>query len=276
LSYYNLWKEVGNIRKFNTLSVKEQSRILNLLSEEENLKSYYADLMISSLKGKVDDKTYFTIASKFLKCGEGSNMRSNHVYDIVEASFKIDPEKTTEILKNSKSNSLSKLILICDNYSVEDEVKGLRSLSTSKYMPDKIHAIKYSPRLEALKKLPPIMRLKTLEALTASNRLKYNIFEDINEEDFRSLLFTSSLKHTSRVETVCNKYDELKHMGVESSVKVRGTCDYCDDYEINITSKVMRTKTGMISTHLGNLLLRKYCPFCHYTLQQEPAFIEEK
>lgn len=274
MSHYSLWKEYHNVRKFSSLPHNEKQRILDLLAKKEVLQSYYADTIVSAIKGQVDEKTYFKIASDFILYGKGTSMKSRAVLEIVEEAYRINSDETKNLLRKSTSNSLSKLILLCDNNSIDDEVKGLRALSGSKYVPSKIHAIKFKPRLEALKKLPPVMRLKALESLTNSRKLKYNIFENISEDDFKSLLFTSSLKHTERVETVCNKYSELKYMGIRSSVKVSGCCDFCGDFEVSVTSNVVRTKTGMQSTYFGRGLLRKCCPFCLSILSQEPDFVE--
>jgi len=273
----NLWSEYNKARRFSTLTKIEQDELIKLLHTKDAAQSYYFDSLVNMVKPHIDKKTFLSIARNFIENGRAGAMKSRNTYEIFEAAYRIDPSGIKSLVTNSGSSTLSKLALICDNLTIDEEVKGLRALSTSKYMPNKIHELKYKPRLDAIKKLPPVMRLKTIETLVNSRRLKYNIFENIPEDEFKAMLFTSSLKHTDRVQTVCNKYDELKYMGVESTVRISGCCDLCGDYSITIKSNVIRTPTGMKETNLGRFLInRSYCPFCYSNLKQDPIFEEIK
>ena len=269
----SLWSEYNKARRFSTLQKDEQDRLVKLLQTKEAAQSYYFDSLVNMVRPHIDHKTFLSIARNFIENGKAGAMKSRNTHEIFEAAYRIDPSGTKSLASNSSSSAMGKLVLMCDNLTIDEEVKGLRALSTSKYMPNKIHELKYKPKLEALKKLPPVMRLKTIETLVNSRRLKYNIFENVPEDEFKALLFTSSLKHTDRVQTVCNKYEELKYMGVESTVKISGCCDLCGEYSVSITSKVIRTSTGMRETNLGRFLInRSYCPFCYTNLKQEPTF----
>jgi hypothetical protein len=273
----NLWQEYHKVRRFTTLSKDEQNRIIELLKTKEAANSYYYDSLINIIRPHLDEKTFIEIVYNYFNNGRSTAMKSHNTQEIFEMAYSIDPSRIKTFVTNSKSQTLNKLVLLCDNITEEEEVKGLRALSSSKYIPDKIHEIKYKPRLEPLKKLPPVMRLKTIEALMSSRRLKYNIFENIPDDEFKALLFTSSLKHTDRVQAVCNKYDEIKYMGIESTVRISGNCSLCGEYSITVTSKVIRTITGMRSSNLGRYVTnRPYCPFCYTALKQEPTFEEVK
>ncbi|MHA2280305.1 MAG: hypothetical protein ACXAC5_05600, partial [Promethearchaeota archaeon] len=209
----SLWKEYHKARRFSTLSKDEQDNLIKLLLTPEAPKSYYSDSLVNMIRPHLDDKTFLNIANNFLRNGRAYSMKSRNTHEIFDAAYRIDPSGTKVIAMDAKSPALNKLILLCDNLTLEEEVRGLRALSSSKYIPSKVHELKYKPKLAALKKLPPVMRLKTIETLMNSRKLKYNIFENVPEDEFKALLFTSSLKHTDRVQTACNQYDEIKYMG---------------------------------------------------------------
>jgi hypothetical protein len=272
LGKWNLWNEFDNVRKFNTLPVNEQNRIIGLLSDKNNMQDYYADTLIDLLKDKVSNETFLKMTFTFLLNGRPSYVRAGSIPNIVLAAGRIDQEKTKKVLMKSSSKNIPKLLLIFKNLSVEEEEFGLRALANSKYIPNEIHESKYEPTLKGLSRLPPVMRLKALETLTNNRNLKYNIFKNISEDEFRALVFTSSLKHTERVQEICNKFSELKNMGIESTVEVAGNCIYCGDYKVQINSKIIRTLTGARNTNLGKNLTHATCPFCYTTLKQEPIF----
>ena len=105
---------------------------------------------------------------------------------------------------------------------------------------------KYKPSIAALKKLPPVMRLKTFETLLSNDSLAYNIFSNFkNEDDFKLMLFSSVLRHRDRAETVWEKYQEVSMLGKKGTIKSKFNCSNCGDYEINITSTRGRTKAGL-------------------------------
>lgn len=273
----NLWNEYSNIRRFTTLPKNEQSRIINLLKTKDAASSYYAGTLITMIQKHLSDKDYFDIAYNYIVNGKNFSVRSYNVQDIFSEAYRINPKKISNAIKESNIIQLNKLILMCNNITVEEEVKGLRALSTSKYIPYKIHDVKYKPRLDALKQLPPIMRLKAIESLLNNKKFRYNIFEHIPEDEFRALLFTSSLKYSDRIQAVYNEYQEIKYIGIESTVKVSGYCKICEEYSIIIKSRVIRTLTGINQTGIGRYIThRSCCPFCYSNLEQPPTFEEIK
>jgi hypothetical protein len=160
-------------------------------------------------------------------------------------------------------SDLQKLILTYSDMTVEEEENGLRALATSKHVPEFIRTAKYQPTLDALKKLPSIMRLNCLETLTRSNYNSYNVFGKINDkEEFKALLFSSTIKYRDRAEAIWNKYQDLVGVGNPGSVKVTGTCKLCGDFEIIVNSLVVKTEEGLKSAKLGYQVYSDYCPFC--------------
>lgn len=271
----NLWKEYGNVIEYEKKSKLEQDRILRLLSDKANFNSYYYDSMIESLIGKISDTKYFELAKNVLSCGSRGPIPSASVERIIKEAFRIDHLATKDLFLASDSKMFNKLILICNNISIDEEIFGLRTISGSKYIPEIIRKSKYCPRLDALLKIPPIMRLKTLEALSCSNsRISYNMFKNISDSDFKALLFTPILKYSDRVESLCNKYDEIKYMGIEATVAVKANCESCGDYVVTLKSDIVRTKTGMSGYSIGRFVLSNYCLFCSANLNTGPTFIE--
>lgn len=264
----NLWKEWNNVRGFANLPISEKDRIIGIMKMPAVLKGYWADAIVLELWGKIPQADSVEMSLALLEVG-GNIMNSERVHSIIENLLEVVPDKTKKILSGSDSTMVKKLLLMCPDISIEQEVQGLRALSTSKYVPNAIFKSKYQPTLEALEQLPPVMRLKTLEGLTISNRIRYNVFKKVDEDKFKALLFTTSMKHTDRVKEVSNKYDELKHIGEEAVMKISGHCKYCGDYSFKITSGVVRTITGIQKSGIRSLA-KKCCPFCYFILPNMP------
>lgn len=236
-------------------------------------KAYYADMVILEIMPKVPVNDFMEIGFNFLE-NTTSQMRSSRAQDIVARLFELDNDRTKAALLASKSTAMHKILLASDDLTVEEEEKALRAVSTSKFTPTIIYKKQYKPSCEALKKLPPVMRLKTLESLTNSRKVKYNIFQNINEDDFKALLFTASMKHTDRAQSVSHKYHELKYMGQEASLEIKGHCEFCGEYSVRVTSGVVRTATGLKSASIAKVLTRQNCLFCYHRLSHAPS-IEE-
>lgn len=266
-----VWEEIRKIRAYSSLQKDEQTRIIDLLLDKKNVNLYYFDFLVFKIKDLVDDQTFYKIAINFILNGRASMLNDLYATSIVEKAYKTNPREVRKILFDSKAPALNKMLLMFGKCIEEEEIKGLRALSKSKYVPKRIHIRKYKPKLESLKKLPPIMRLNTLEALSNVNKLKYNIFGNFSEDEFKSLLFASSLKYTERIQTLQNKYSELKYVGLKSTIEVSGDCDFCGPYKMSLTSNVVRTVTGLKGTNL-KMIAKPNCPFCFSKLQSNPEF----
>lgn len=235
----------------------------------DSVKSYYADFIIMELGKYITPYEFFEIGINYLK-NATPYQQPKAVVNIISRLMAHNATITKQAILKSNSKFITKLILTTDGISIDEEVLALRAISTSKYVPEEIYKIKYKPNLKALRKLPPVMRLKTLESLVNSRKVRYDIFGHISEDNFKALLFTSSLKHTDRVSAMANKYNELKYMGQKATLEIKGNCDICGDYSIKVTSGVIRTATGLRSAAGIKLLANHYCPFCYNRMTNSP------
>lgn len=174
----------------------------------------------------------------------------------------VDDNTLKSTLFSSAGVSAQKALLCLPNLAVKEEELALRAISTSTYTPRSIYDKKYCPSLDALKKLPPIMRLKSLESLLNVSNLSYNIFEKItNEEEFKSLLFSASTKHLDRVNSVWEKYQDIVKKGTIGILTIKYLCKKCGVIEVKITSGVLHSKSSLENSYLKNLT-HDWCPVC--------------
>jgi hypothetical protein len=187
----------------------------------------------------------------------------------------LSPGITRDTIKGSIRTDIRRLILSFPNLTVDEEELGLRDLSNTKYCPTAVLSAEYKPSLEAIKRLPSIMRLKCLETLVGSRFNAYNIFERITDPDeFKSLLFSCTIKHRDRAEQVWHKYQEITQLGVMATVAIEGECTQCKEFSITIKSRVVRTKAGLECTRLKYHIGTTRCPFCCSALNREATFKE--
>jgi hypothetical protein len=191
---------------------------------------------------------------------------------------KSDPVKEKKIvdyMMSAKHKMAGRALLHLDRkLTLEEEERALRGMASSKYPDSVIYTKQYKPSLKAVKKLPPVMRLNTLETMAANKHLAFNIFENLGDEDeFKALLFGSVLRHRERVENLVNKHKEIKGLGVVATIKVRHKCDNCGDYEVTITSKRMRTKRGIEDSSMKWLTYQR-CALCGKSSETSPTVIE--
>jgi len=193
--------------------------------------------------------------------------------------LKIKPSDTndeirTSLLDNSQPN-IKKIILTYPNLKLAEEIEGLRCLSTSKYCPQIIYSSKYCPTFEALKALPPVGRMKIIDALLNNKDIAYNIFKNIpTEEDFKCLLFGSVLRHREKAEEICKKYKELIDIGNMGSIKIQGYCDNCGPFELTLTNGRIKTKTSLAYTPLNRGINEAYCMLCNRHLSNKLIIME--
>jgi len=266
-----LWNYVNDAKNFSGASKGSQEHLIKLLLDPNKAHSFHLPNIINIMFGKVDKDLFFKFIENMFVNGGKNVSTSKDVLSIIEKAYDLDPDFTKQLMIKSESKSVRKAILMLKELSLDEEVLGLRAISTSSYVPFKIFENKYSPSLDALKQLPPMMRLKTLEIFLGYRYLIYtNMFSNIPEDDFNALLFTPSLKYSDRVKVVCDVYQELRYLGVKSTTEIKGECDKCGEFIITLTSGVSRTATGLSNTRLGQTLNRAGCPLCGtYKLKRE-------
>jgi hypothetical protein len=265
----NLWNEYRASERFKHLAKTDQDRLIKLAMSKEVADWWYGNRFIKNIINNTDKKTASDVLYSFIL--HASSPRQE-VQNLITRYKEIDEAKTQEAILKNKSNSISKMILIFSNISLEEEILGLRALSTSKYSPKAIYDAKYTPSYDALLKLPSIMRLKTIEALCDIRYAKYNMFKNVSDEQFNNLLFPSVMRYRDRVERLTNQYKELIYMGVPSKVSVSGECEKCGKFEIAVSSSIMRTESGLKRTMVGRCITRHRCPFCYGKLLFGPNF----
>lgn len=262
LSYWDI--NNNYIRKWGSLTSVEKARAIKEIKNctgwplEYLLGDDDAFNILSSEPGLIDD-----IGKKYL-CTSYHGWR---YYNIVSKLYKVNPQFVKSNILSSKDKTTKRALLLFDGLTLDEEILGLRALSGKKYAPNEIREAKYKPSKEAVKKLPPIMRLGVMEALAYN--VSYNMFENFNSDEFKELFFASVTKHRDRVESICEKYKESCENGQEAEIIITADCTSCGRYSISIKSSRARTATGLRNTRLANLT-RSYCALCGQVIKSEP------
>jgi len=254
---YSLYDKSHN---FGSLNDIEKAKIIKFLKEPSNNSHWYVVGTMQNVRPHVHIDEFKNILTSVILTHKSSS--SDDLIDLL-IEFAGDNKKfVVDLINKSDSKQLPKVFL-CMDHNEDEEVRGLRSMSLIKYPPSMIFKTKYQPTLEALKKLPPVMRLQALEAITNRKMLGYNPFGKIKDKDeFRSMLFGALLRYTDRIEQVWQKYQEYSGFGKDSLVKIKAECETCGEYSFSIASKCIRTFTGFKSSRLFWLFDNKMCTIC--------------
>ncbi len=267
----SIWhQEHHNISNFANISKQEQDRIVGLMCDKNAVKDYWFELSLERIMPHLSDSQQLKIALNIIQSGEKRG-RTSALYNCIKKSFDINPDVIKNAINSSPESSITKILLIL-NPNKDEEIKGLRALSTNKHTPDIIYENKYEPSIQAIKDLPPVMRLNVLETLANSRYVNYNIFSNINENNFEDLLFPNIIKYPQRVSDIMDRFREIRYRGTDSKISVEGECDRCGPYEFVLKSKSFRTETGLKSTNTGRILLGNHCPFCYRNLKKAALF----
>ena len=257
------WRD--KISTFATLPTAEQKDILDSVINRTALDSshsyYYGDYTwaVNKLVECVDIDVGLKLLQSCL-----CDKKDESILSIIDKLCLkgVDANTIKNMLIVSNGSSAHKALLCLNNINVDEEEIGLRALATSTRIPYILYNKKYSPSLEALKKLPPIMRLNVLESLLDRKNLPYNVFERINdEEDFKNLLFSATTKHIDRVNLVFEKYKNAMQKGIRGTLTIKYNCQRCGVFELKIDSTIIHSKSSLEETGLSNLA-NSYCPIC--------------
>lgn len=258
---YHLWTKV---RDFERLSQQDRDNIINTLSEPDSAKDYSFLGYLSSIIRFLDkNETKRIFDNTTSNCPRSRSYNENVIFEIVKRSYEFDEDHTKKVVLGiSGSDIYDKTILLFNNLTKDEELRGLRALGARKYCPSALHQHRYAPSKEAIQDLPPVFRLKVLETLANTRHLSYNIFKNFPDPDeFKNLMFSSVLRHRERAEAVWNKYQEIAFLGQDAEIKIKTSCSNCGDFETIIKSKRIRTKTGLLTTNLWNSF-RYGCALC--------------
>ncbi|KKL75228.1 hypothetical protein LCGC14_2056990 [marine sediment metagenome] len=275
----DLWKYHDDVNSFNTISEERRQEIIKIMLTEAAASEYYYISMLCSVIKHLDNNLALKLFNNYILYG------SNYTYDTEKAHFVVKnvyarnsiKSDVKNLLKKSKNKSILRTILMLEDISYDEEELGLRALSGMKYAPDSLFINRYKPSVEAVKKLPPVMRLKAIESLLSNNNISYNILENFsNSDEFKSLLFGAVLRHNDRVNTVCKKYHEVINRATQSITTVKGDCENCGKYSIAIKSTRVGTITGLNNTRIGQSLQNSGCALCGRWGQQDKQIVLEK
>jgi len=264
MDYNQWWKWRGEIEQYPTLSLDKKQELLDQILNRTLKFGYHGDYAwaVRSMVEHMDIQTSLKLLSSCLGDKQDESLIGTVLCVLKRGA---DPKVIRNMLCVAPGDSARKAILCVDGIDTNEEEIGLRAISHSTHAPYNIFESKYSPSIDALKKLPPIMRLNTLEALTYRKNLPYNIFGKIkDEEEFKSLLFSASTKYLDRVNNMWEKYQESMNKGVLGLVTIKYFCDNCGDIEIKIKSQVLHSKMSVVGSRL-NFLTAQWCAVCGHS-----------
>jgi hypothetical protein len=274
----NIWHLHSQFAKFAQASKKEQTKILAQAYDPDIINEYNYNWIINILIEELDVNEAVKLILYYLNNIDIKRFnRSNHIIKTIEilVKKKADLTKIRKILFNMNSKDAHKSILIMPNVTVLEEERALRAFSKNKYYLSVLTSIKFKPSIDALKKLPPVMRLNTLENLTSFDKLHYNIFEKIPSiEELENLLFGVALKYNSRVRELCEKYKDFSQLGQPGEITVTQNCRQCGDISLILKSNIIKSSSGFEKhTILGELVSKsKKCVICGSYGASDPVY----
>lgn len=260
----DLYQAYIDVGYYPTLPVERQREIVDLITKPQTgYSSYYITHIVDGLYEHLDKVEHANIVCKILS-NIKHNMNMSSFGTMVVRAAEVDLKKVKKILYKSKFPVMNKMVLALGPLSLDEEVRGLRAIAKSKWVPDQVRSASYAPTIEALKKLPPVMRLNAMENLcTKDRRLGYNVFKHLTASDFDVLLFSVVIKHNTRISELRERFNDLKFRGRTSKVKVEGACNTCGPWTIEITNNLFRTESGFKSSYFGSsIMMYGRCPLC--------------
>jgi hypothetical protein len=240
-----------------------RERVFKELNTTESAKDYsYLGFISQIVRHLNKEETIKIFDNTLTNCPKNRLYNEDCFLELVKKSYDFDSVYVKNIIMGRTDDTYDKAILLFDNITPDEEVRGLRALGQRKFCSRIIQQYKYSPTKDAITKLPPVFRLKVLETLSHNRHLSYNIFKHFPDPDeFKSLMFSSVLRHRERAEAVWNKYQEIAFLGKDAEIKIKTNCSNCGEFEVVVNSKRVRTKTGLMATNLWNQF-RYGCVLC--------------
>jgi hypothetical protein len=253
--------------QFDSLLPKRKTEILDELKNAAPDDHYFA-YMVERLISHYDVPTTLDLYKKYLTSAT-SRYGYRRSHELTKVALVADPVQVRQMLITSKMPEFHKQIFLFKDLTVDEEELGLRALSKSKFCPSFVFEANYKPTLEALKRLPSIMRLHCLESLCSARIASYNVFENIKDgEEFKTLLFSSALKHRDQAESIWNKYINISAVGFPSTVSAAGCCPKCGEFEFTFNNKVFRTAEALSVSRIGWVFGTENCPICYTGLKE--------
>lgn len=271
-----LWDLVDDIRSFNTINDERKQEIIDIMMTKRAPRTYGYTSIFHELIKYLNDNIALKMFRNFIINGGYYMPDTERAYPIIKNVYNRGGIKkdVKDIIRVSKNIKALRTLLLLDDITVKDEELGLRALSGMKNAPDILFVNKYKPSVEAMKNLPPVIRLNVMESLLSNHNISYNVFENFTDQDeFKSLLFGSVLRHNDRANVVWKKYNEVQNRSIQSTTMVEGDCENCGKYTISIKSTRMGTLDGLNSTRIGRSLKNSNCALCEKWGQPEKQII---
>jgi len=265
-TFKDSWHYYGLVRNFNAASQADKDETIAFFLQQNSESRYYwyIDGVTTLIKAVPQLQTKMELAKAAFS---RTNYNASKSYGLCKLLTEIIPydskNEIRELVVNSEDIAVGKLSLMYEGITIEQEANALRFLAHNKSCPDGIYQARYTPRIEALKELPSVGRLKALESLLSNNHLAYNIFEKVGDgEEFKTLLFGSVLRHRERAEVIWKKYQESINLGKPGMVSLKGNCGNCGQFELTLKSSRTRTSVGFQRTNLSRYIYKDCCILC--------------
>lgn len=269
LDYHHI-TEIFDLTSKQNINEKEINLIKRVVISGFGCQHYLLPVALKKIVNILSKEEILSLTRNFLN--NISYLDNRIFYNIYELN---DHDEFIALFKSSKIKNWHSIFIGLKRYTQEQEILALRDLtSASKIMPS-VYKNKYVMSYDAILQLPPVMRLKTLESLTAQDFIGHNIFENIDKDDFKGLLFGSALKYVDRANHVWERFCEL------SSIKKDITpiftwqfeCEICGGFSIKTDNKMMTSKRLVNKTKLKYLVDMYACPICGCRLESRPQLM---
>jgi hypothetical protein len=260
--YVQYWQFTQDCQNLNTITAQKRKEAMDLFCDPVFTRDYSFSGYLSKAAKSFSTQETMDVFDNIIK-NYNWNSYYNGMYDFILSSYEIDPVKVKTEILNRNIDQTDKLLLALKDTTTDEEVRGLRALSKNKNIPSVIYKAKYSPTKEALDQLPSIMKLKTLESLCSNRHLSYNIFANFPDPDeFKTMMFSSVMRHRERAESVWQKYQEIAYLGQPAEIKITTQCDNCGEAEVIMKSTRVRTKAGLKNATIWHTYRYGGCPLC--------------
>lgn len=259
-----------DMANFSTLHKERQIELINMMKGPETLKSsYWGSIFLDDIEPYISMQDFEEIITNFLL--NNSKLDANRLLKHMEKLYNYNTKKTIELVKKSNKIALQKIFPVLDK-SEEVEEMALRAISKGRKIPALLEKNKFVPKKEIMEKLPPITRLKVLEAFANTKMSDFNVFENFDKDDIEKLLFPSMTRYPNKISTIMNKFNEIQHRGETSTIEISATCPNCGEYNFAISTKIIRSQETFQKTYVGRNIMNSYCPFCYKILEVQPNF----
>ena len=258
------WKYYNDIENYSSLSDDEKDNVINIMENKRYFHYWNYLPLLKILIPQITPKKAFSLVKGFISEPKLTSIDTDRLFKVIFTLIDCygSDQEVKDLISSCKKKTVPRVLLGLKGISVDEEILGLRGLQSIGVAPDFVYAVQYKPSKDAIKALPPVMRLKVFEALLSNTDISYNIFENFAPDEFKSLLFGAVLRHRERTEEVWNRFQEVRFLGKESAVSVEYECVNCQKFKITIDSVRVRTETGLKNTQIGYTLMRNTCPLC--------------